>query len=700
MQQIHLEKEEASFNTFELSLQAHVSEMTKDISTLFVVDLDKDALWKLYLDSFPQGTNPMFRTRTEHDCSACRHFVKSFGNVVSIKNNKITTIWNFLLPYNSRYAPVAKALDSFVKSHIVSNIWATETNKIGTLKNFEQTDSGIIITWEHLFVNLPERFINCNRYSAGEVQGRQKAIRDVFKRSLEEITEDAVLSVLELISSNSLYKGEEWKSVLETFNSHQKAYTKLSQIDRENYTWEQSVIVGPVIGKIRNHSIGTLLVDISKGTDLDEAVRKYESMVAPTNYKRPKAIFSKKMLDNAEKTITELGYANSLGRRLATLDDITINNILFANRDVMGKVLGGSLFTQLAQEISVVPKNFDKVEEIPVSKFVSEILPTTQEVEVLLENRHSGNLVSLVAPLDKNSPSMFKWDNPFSWAYTGNITDSMKERVKAAGGSVTGVLRFSIQWNDAHDNENDFDAHCIEPNGNKIYYGRKNRHKSSGALDVDIINPSRQTPDGVAVENITWHHKPAMQEGTYKFFVHNFAHRGGKSGFTAEIEFDRQVYSFAYNKELRQDERVQVAEVIYNRTTDTFSIVEKISSSLSSRKLWNLDTQKFHPVSVIMMSPNYWDHPENGRGDGIGNKHFFFMLKGCLNPEQPSGFFNEYLKNDLLIHKRVFEALSSKMRTPPGDESQLSGTGFSSTQRNSIVVRIKGHVNRILKITI
>jgi hypothetical protein len=663
--------------------------MVKDVNTLFTVDLDKDAIWKLYLDSFPAGTNEIFRTRAENDCSACRHFVKAFGDVVAIKAGVVTSIWDF--EAGPKYGPVAKALAAYVKARPITDIFVTDSCKIGIEKNFEHNEGGVL-TWEHLCVALPDRF-KTTKGTLDTAKGRARDLRNVFQRSLEEISGDSVASVLELIAQNSLYKGEEWKAVLEAFQKHKAAYMALPEAAREIYAWEQASIAGPVIGKIRNHSIGVLLVDISNGVDLDEAVRRYEKIVAPTSYKRPKAIFTAKMLEDAEKEITALGYLKSLGRRHAKLDDITVNNILFANRDVLGKILGGNVFQQLAGEVVVQPKNFDKVEEVPIGNFVSEILPSCQKVEALLENRHGGNLVSLIAPQDRDASSMFKWSNPFSWAYAGNITDSMKQRVKAAGGAVDGVLRFSIQWNDNHDNENDFDAHCIEPNGNEIYFRNKApfRHPSSGQLDVDIIQPSRQTKDGIAVENITWADAGKMPEGTYKLFVRNYSHHGGRSGFSAEVEFDGQIHSFAYNKELRQNENVQVAEVAYTKKAG-FSIVGKIPGSMASRKLWGLDTNQFHPVSVIMMSPNYWDGQ-----DGIGNRHFFFMLKDCRNQEQPNGFFNEYLKNELIAHKRVFEALGGKMKVQ-ASENQLSGVGFSSTQRNSLVVRVTGHVTRIIKV--
>ena len=39
----------------------HFNKMTKDVDQLFEVSVDKDELWNLYLDSFPPGTNEIYR---------------------------------------------------------------------------------------------------------------------------------------------------------------------------------------------------------------------------------------------------------------------------------------------------------------------------------------------------------------------------------------------------------------------------------------------------------------------------------------------------------------------------------------------------------------------------------------------------------------------------------------------------------------
>lgn len=678
------------FLNFRNALQKNFAEMTKDATHLFEVAVDKDELWNLYLDSFPAGTNEIYRERREYDCSCCRHFIKTIGNAVVIKDNTVHTIWD-VSGVGTTFQPVADALSAYIKAHAVTDVYVSQEKKIGTERSLERLENGKVNSYDHFFLELPDKFVFDKRRSAGDIKGGFRDTRNVFKRSLDEITEESVMTILELISQNSLYKGEEWKAPLTEFLKYKKAYDKLAAAEeKENFAWEKSITAGAGIGRIRNHSIGTLLVNISDGMDLDTAVKKYEQIVAPANYKRPKAIYTKKMLEDARKKIEEMGYMPSLERRFATLDDISINNILFSNKDAHRRISGaGDVFASMEKDIAVNPKRFSGVEEVSAADFVNNVLPMAREIEVYLENRHSKNMVSLIAPKNPDAPTMFKWNNGFSWAYSGNITDSdIRENVKSAGGKVDGDLRFSIQWNEDGKDNCDLDAHCKEPSGSEIYYGSYKKPRFSptmGQLDVDIIAPQ----GNVAVENITWADRKTMKKGKYLFFVHQFS-GSVKSGFRAEVEFDGNIYRFDYQKKLRQSENVPVAEVTFDG--ENFSIKELLPSSMSSREVWGLKTNQFVPVSVVMYSPNYWDEQ-----DGIGHRHYFFMLKGCANDEQPNGFYNEFLKNELTAHKRVFEALGSKMHVEDV-EDQLSGIGFSATKRNDVLLKVKGTSERVIKV--
>lgn len=684
----------SNFDIFVSRMQKHFEDEMKDCTRLYTVNVDKDEMWNLYLNSFLPGTNILFRKRREYDCSCCRHFLKSVGAAVAIKDGTVHTIWEFETG-SPEFQNVCDTLDAFVKRNAVSDIYISKFKRIGTAHNYEEIN-GRSNKWTHMVLDLPDSWVNRSYKSNESIQGEYRDTKNVFKRSLDEITMDALDTILELINSNTLYKGEEWKGVLTEFKKYKKEYDKLtSDTEKDLYAWEKSVTAGMAIGRIRNHSIGTLLINVSEDMDLDTAVKKYEQIVAPSNYKRPKAIFTKKMLEDAKKTITELGYMDSLQRRFANLNDITVNNVLFSNKSAARRMVGADdIFGQMEKDVTVSPKKFSKVEEISAQDFIDKVLPTAKEIEAFVENKHEKNFVSMIAPVNPDAKTMFKWNNGLSWAYSGNITDSdMKQNVKAAGGNVDGVLRFSIMWNEGQNDNSDLDAHCKEPDGNEIFFGncrKPSMSRCGGQLDIDITHPMEQMVGKPSVENITWADMSRMKPGIYKFFVNQYAARGSK-GFKAEIEFNGEIFAFEYNSPVSGN--VQVAEVTLDKNGN-FSIKEKLSgsSSISSREIWGVNTNQFVPVSVISYSPNYFDDQ-----NGIGHRHLFFFLKGCKNTEEPNGYYNEFLKHELEPHKRVFEALGAKCHVEDADD-QLSGIGFSMTKRAELVVKVKGATERIMKI--
>ncbi len=216
--------------------------------------------------------------------------------------------------------------------------------------------------------------------------------------------------------------------------------------------------------------------------------------------------------------------------------------------------------------------------------FMKDALPGAASIDLWVANSHEPHFVSLTTGRHPAAPPLVTWDNDFGWSYGGNVTDSIKEKVKRAGGNVTGKVRVSL----SRFNHDDLDLHVFEPNGDHIWY-REKRNK----LDVDMNagGPFSREP----VENVTW------------------------AGIVPDGEY-----------------RIEVNQ--YNKREST----------------------------------------------EVGNRHYFFMLKGCVNDQPTRGIYNEFLRRDLQPHRKVFEVLGDRTRCEPSPD-QLSGLGFSSTIRSKAV---------------
>lgn len=663
-----------NYHDFVVALQKQLTKMAK--TGLFEVAADKDVVWNHYLDSFPAGTNLMFRERREYDCNCCKQFIRDVGRVVTFVDGKRVSIWDIKVP--GYYQTVVDALSKLIHAAPIADEFLHFTTKVGTAQsNVLENDQ--VVTYNHFHAVLPQNFVKPNSDIATALS-RSRSNVQVLERSLIELTADAAETIIELNAQGSLYRGNEQIASVNLFLDLKNKYDALDAAGKEAFVWTNGLKLGER-GKFRNTAIGTLLEDLSGGMDIESAVKRWEVVMAPANYKRPTALVTEAMIKKAQQTVQEMGLLDSLPRRYAVLEDLTLNNVLFADRntqkatDVFGDLLKG------AKKPVKGPAN---VEEISIEKFIREVLPTATSIEALVENRHTGNLVSLVAPVYPDAPNMLKWDNNFSWSYNGEVTDSIKERVKAAGGKVEGALRISLAWN----NGDDLDLHMRTPRGEHLYFG--NRRAGGAYLDLDM-NGMDKHDDLNPVENIIFERESQIEEGIYKVWVNQFNVRSrDRIGFTLELEHGNTTLEFNRPQAMSRGSDVDVITFRYTRKGGV-EVIESLPHSKQSKDVWGMATEQFQKVSVVMNSPNHWD------GQAVGNKHYFFMLEGAKQPGTTRGFYNEYLRNELNEHRKVFEHLAGKMKVPASDE-QLSGLGFSDTQRNELTVKVTGAFTRTLKV--
>lgn len=645
---------------------------------LFVTNADKDLLWETYISGFPEGS-----IRQGMNCNSCRQFIKTYGAVVYLNEKyDIQTFWD--LPVDGDvYQAITEKLSSLVKSSVIMSPFFTETRKLGTNSNVQLLENKSTILWEHLFAKLPDNFSLTSGRDIPTRIGKARTDKDLLLKGLEEISTSALETVLSLINENNLYRGQEFKSNLEKFLNLKILYQLTDKPDA--FTWAH--YKSPV-ARLKNTAIGNLLINLSKGEDLDTSVRKFESLVAPSNYMRSKSIVSSAMITQAEQTIKDLGLEGCLTRRIARYEDLDVNKLIYTNRGLQSNL---NVFAELKSEIPVSVDNYRNVEVLSLNKLLQEIIPASRggDVRVFFESRHASNLMTLIT----GEPGLFSWNNGFSWSYGDGFADSIKERVKKAGGEVNGFFRFSLSWF----NIDDLDLHVHEcfKEGDYIVHYNKTSHKTGGTLDVDM-NVGRHGAVKDPVENVIYSYSSHPEDGLYDVYVNQYTLRNRKDyGFTLEAVCDdfNQVYTFNYPKIVSG--KIKVATFFYSKK-EGLILKDKncelfTQDTLKTRKIWNIETNQFHKVSTITYSPNYWDNP---LGQNNGNKHVFFFLENSTPDNLPRAFFNENLRGDLYPHRKAFELVGEKLSVSDTPEG-LSGLGFSLSKKDNFLVKVNNTVYKV-----
>lgn len=699
------------FKDFAKQVKTNFTKLQQN-NKLYKSSLSGDDLWNLYINNFKAGDNPVFRdpNSSSHNDNLDKAFVRRYGNIVAInEDTSISTMWDGIT--SSKYENPCKVMSEALKSSIVQDVFKETFEELNSLpyekcnkqqsvfrlgvefnhkiysqeesSKFGVVEAGKSYRFYHFHTDLDKSFVDVTGRSQASIMSDYRSSKEVFKRAMEEFSIDTLKLVRDLINQGSILNSEHQLDKISKMISFKEVYDSVDNSKKDNYCWATSYNLP--YAKFRNESIGTLVVELSQGKEINEACLMYNKMIDPANYMKAVTPITERQRQDVRKFAEENGYLESFDRRFATIDDINVNEILHSNNDA-SLIKTASIFDKVKTSNNTRHKKskFEGVEEVNIDKFMNTILPTCTSIELFLENRLESNLVSLTTANNLDSKKMFKWNNNFSWTYNGNLAgkSQIKEQVKEKGGKVDGVLRFSIMWADGDGDNSDLDAHCIEPNGNEIYFSNKRSTSTHGNLDIDITQPGGD----LAVENITFPSLAKLKNGNYTFFVRQYASRGSK-GFKAEIEFEGEIYQYEYNSAFKGDVRVGVV----NFKNGVFSIEHKLPETTGLKTIWQLETNQFHQVNLACLSPNYW-------GDNnFGNKHYMFMLENC-NPTEPiRSFHNENLNAELLPHRKVLDVLAN-MTMLDLNEKSLSGVGFNSTVRDEVILKLEGTHKRTIKV--
>lgn len=650
---------------FAKEIYAQLDLMTKSGNPIVELDYEGD-IAEVYLDNIPKEYNPIFRERRYFDGNYDKRFLRAVGKMAMITEDyKVVSLWDF--ESKTVLEPARKAMLEAVKECNIKDLFLHFEKWVGNEPNVDSKDNRII--WEHYLYRLPNSLVEKNDYIP-TVKGKYRAEYETLSRSLKEVNIEDLTTVIDLIEDNAIYRGREFLKVLIEWRSDKEEYDK---INTDEYVWYitiKGMKKERTLFKYRNSVIGSLITDLYEGKDLESAVKSYEAKVAPSNYKRPKALVTTRMVDDAKAKLEELGFLDSIYRAPAKLTDIPTDKVLFTSQEVRPL----SVFDDLKKDATnnITKKvNLKEAKEVGMKEFF-EMLPNVRKIDLYPNIDVNSSKVVMTKPYYEDSPSPFKWDNGFSWTYTDtDSADSITQRVKNAGGNVDGEVRFSLSW----DNTDDLDIILENAySGEMIYFNRK--RNLGGELDIDAnFVTIMENP----VENIYWNSINDMPDGKYYIRVNNYTKRtNSDQGFKLQMAVLGEIvtYSCPTNEVKHQEQML----VVYKngRSIDIIDVNEKLSKE-------DISGKQFIEIKNILKSPNAWGD------DVIGNEHVIFLADGIEVNFHVRGFFNEQLNATLNEHRKVTEVLGSKLKLSPDKfegNDIAKGYGFSITSNKNFYLRL------------
>lgn len=403
-------------------------------------------LYDIFLANLPE------EGRQHYNCNACKNFVNRYGGLVQISDNGLLwpVMWDFICP--SFFAEAIGAVCAAVMRSKVTGVFIPDSKRLGIPK------TGV---WTHMSVDVPKKIIYKNRLkTAFQESAEKKEDFGMLIRALQNYKLSTIETAVNLLRSNTLYRGEKTLGIAEWFLEVKIAFEngKRPWSTITNILWSKVATAPEGFCHISSSMIGTLLDDIEAGYDYDEIKRRFDEKMNTTKYQRQQAAPSAGNVKRAEEIIAKLGLEKSLKRRFARFEEIPT---IWKPRNSKTNDISTGVFAGIKTKESLQEKEptiIPRATKMTWEKFQRTVLPNANKIE--LKTKYSFDSYSAIVTAEyPDAPPIILWDseetrNPFSWyLYSGGSPASRWNLSGVEYAEVTGITYQPNMWHECYNYE-------------------------------------------------------------------------------------------------------------------------------------------------------------------------------------------------------------------------------------------------------
>lgn len=419
----------------ETSLEVHAA----NGEPLFYTDA-KD-LYEYFLNAIPE------ESRQTYKCNTCRHFVNTYGGLVTIDENGelYPIMWENVPAF---FEKAAQQVRRNIKCANVTGYFVTDEERLGV------TEKG---GFHHLSAKVPSKLIYKGYNTLRGVAAEKEEDYQLLTNAVETYSLLDARQAMQLVQGDQVRKNESLIAHAKWFFDVMNEVENVkNQKTKSHILWLNAVKAPAGLCHMTTTKLATVLALIKEGKNQTFIRRMINDMTDPRTDQRKQALPTEGNKRRAEQIIKERGLENSFKRRFARKEEIKSVWSPIEKDDTMKEGFFAKVRTKESTKQNKKPVIEDAM-KMTWKKFQETVLPEAEKIEYAVRSCRD-NFSALITAVDLDAPPIIQWDleeerNPFNWYVYINGSEPEQWGLRPGWVNVTKVALQPNLWHGNFEHE-------------------------------------------------------------------------------------------------------------------------------------------------------------------------------------------------------------------------------------------------------